>query len=105
VGKPNPAYFGERPELHEAQSTLTALSASGLPLFLIVAENDLAGMHRHAVAVLKGRMDHERPLPQFLVLDGNNHFSPVLLLNSTVDSLGPRLLEFIGRPVAALSTS
>ena len=105
VGKPNPAYFGERPERYQAQSSLQALSRSALPLFLAVAELDPLSLHAHAVAVMKGRIDSGHAAPQFVVLDGNNHFSPVLLLNSRVDSFGPRLLEFISRPEQPASSS
>ncbi len=97
VGTPNPAYFGERPEMYEAQSSLQSLSRSAFPMFLAVAELDPIRMHAQAVAVMKGRVDHGGATPQFVVLDANNHFSPVLLLNSRVDSFGPRLLEFMSR--------
>ena len=97
VEAPNAAYFGVDPEKFERQSSLAGLSNSDMPLFLIVGENDFSSLQRDAVAVMSGRIHANKPLPQFLVVDGSNHFSPVLLLNSEVDTVGPRLLEFIGR--------
>lgn len=97
IGKPNPAYFGERPELYSSQSSLPGLALSDIPLFLAVSELEPIRMHVEAISVMKARLDNEKTLPQFVVLDGNNHYSSVLLLNSVVDLLGPRLLEFFAR--------
>lgn len=97
VGKPNAAYFGDRPEAYASQSSLPGLASSVVPLFLAVAEHDPTSMHAQAIAVLQARVQSGLSTPQFVVLDGNNHYSPVLLLNSTADLLGPRLLEFFSR--------
>ena len=105
VGKPSAAYFGERPELYAAQSSLKGLALTDLPLFLAVAEHDPQGIQAHAAAVVKARSDAGRPPAQFAVLDGNNHYSTMLLPNSSIDLLGPRILEFISRPVSSTPRS
>ena len=101
VGKPSTAYFGERPELHEAQSSLKGLALTDVPLFIAVAEHDPQGIQAHAAAVVKARSDTGKPPAQFAVLDGNNHYSTMLLPNSSIDFLGPRILEFISRPISS----
>lgn len=97
VGTPSAAYFGTDPARYAAQSSLGGLAVSDLPLFLAVAEHDPPGIRAHAVAVMQARCDAGRPMAQFAVLDGNNHYSTVLLPNSNADVLGPRILEFMSR--------
>lgn len=97
LGKPNAAYYGDRPETYVSQSTLAGLSALRLPLFVAVAEHDPPSMQAQAAALIQARAQSGLALPQFAVLDNNNHYSPVLLPNSTADPLGPRLLEFFSR--------
>jgi triacylglycerol lipase len=100
IGKPNPNYFGDQPENYPSQSSLAKLAAADVPLFIGVAEFDPALMHRNAAALVQARVASGKPIPQFVLLYENSHFSTVLLINSVVDTLGPRLLEFMARPSA-----
>lgn len=100
IGKPNPNYFGEQSEDYPKQSSLAKLAAADVPLFIGVAEFDPGLMHTNAAALLQARVANGKPIPQFVLLYENSHFSTVLLINSVVDTLGPRLLEFMARPSA-----
>jgi acetyl esterase/lipase len=99
MGRPNPAYFGEDPEQFERQSSLLPLAILPVPLFLAVAEFDPPLMQANAVELMRERLKNGGPLPQFQVVMGNNHFSPALLFNSSIDTLGPNIFEFIKRLV------
>jgi triacylglycerol lipase len=94
-GRPNPAYFGEDPSVFESQSSLRALAGSAIPLLLVVAELDPPLMHSNAVELMRERLIAEAPLPRFQVLLGHNHFSPAMLFNSSIDTLGPNIVDFI----------
>ena len=37
----------------------------------------------------------DRAMPRFQVLPDHNHVSPAMQINSSVDTLGPSLLEFV----------
>jgi triacylglycerol lipase len=95
--KPNPNYFGEDEAQFARQSSFPALASSSLPLFLVVAELDPPLMHVNAVELMRERLANGATLPQFQVLLGHNHFSPAMLFNSSIDTLGPNILEFIKR--------
>jgi triacylglycerol lipase len=96
-GRPNPAYFGDDSAQFERQSSLLPLATSSVPLFLVVAEFDPPLMHVNAVELMRERLNAGGALPQFQVVLGNNHFSPALLFNSSIDILGPSILEFMKR--------
>ncbi|WP_167306570.1 alpha/beta hydrolase [Paraburkholderia steynii] len=94
ICKPNPAYFGERVDLHVQRLSLQGLANFDFPLFLGVTEFDPDLMHSNAVTVMHKRLTSRKQCTQFVILYENNHYRPILLLNSAVDTLAARFLEF-----------
>ncbi|MBX5462469.1 MAG: alpha/beta hydrolase [Steroidobacteraceae bacterium] len=102
VADPNPfhtAYYGADREKWAACSTLEGLAASAVPLFFSVSELDAADFHRQAAALVPAFMRARGTCPPLHWLPGHNHLSPVLAIGSHVDTLGPRIREFISAVV------
>jgi arylformamidase len=89
------AYFGEDEAKLENTSFLGALAGTTVPLFVVVAEMDPHDFRNQFVVLLEARVRRKLPLPRFVQLIGHNHLSTVWCLNSSADTLGPELLDFM----------
>lgn len=88
-------YFGRDRGRYAAQSAVLGLAASGVTCLFTISEFDLPLFHAQLAAVFAARVAMRGRSPQVLYLHGHNHFSSSLQLGSTIDTLGPPLLDWI----------
>ncbi len=89
------AYFGGDDAKLENASFLGALASTSVPLLVTVAELDPYDFQNQFVMLLEARVRRKLPLPRLAQLAGHNHLSTVWCMNSTADTLGPELKNFI----------
>jgi triacylglycerol lipase len=89
------AYFGEDAAKLEHTSFLGALAGTQVPLFVVVAELDPHDFQNQFVTLLEARVRRRLPPLRFVQLRGHNHFTTVWCLNTSADTLGPEIRNFI----------
>ncbi len=89
------AYYGDDATRWSEQSTLAQLAEAKLPCFYTVSELDPPDFQRQAAWLVEAHAARQGRWPRMLQLTGHNHISPVLLIGSAMDALGPELLRFI----------
>jgi triacylglycerol lipase len=89
------SYFGDDDGQLENVSFLGALAGAQVPLLVTVAELDPHDFQNQFVTLLEARVRRRLPLPRFAQLDGHNHLSTVWCMNSSADTLGPEIKDFL----------
>ena len=90
------ANYGEDPARFAEQSTLMKLSEDPVPCFYTVSEFDPTDFQRLSAWVVEAHAARQGRWPRLMQLAGHNHLTGVLQIGSPVDTLGPKLLRFIG---------
>ncbi len=88
-------YFGRDRGRYAAQSSVLGLAATDVPCLFTISEFDLPLFHAQLAAVFAARVAMRGRSPQVLHLRGHNHFSSSLQLGSSIDTLGPALVDWI----------
>ena len=97
-GKPSPnhlAYFGDDVSKYAEMSPLGAIKPDHPQTYICVTEFDPYPLSWPSSALLEALVKCDRRMPWFRVLRDHNHVSPAIQINTSVDTLGPELLEFI----------
>lgn len=97
-GKParnQTAYYGDELGNWEAMSPLYHVREGHPPAFLAVAENDPYSLAWPTAALAARLVQLDKAIPRIKRLDGHNHVSPAMQINSEIDMLGPDLLDFV----------
>ena len=93
------AYFGADASLYEARASVSRLAAARLPLLIAHSEREPREFADQARA-LGAALEKRGGAPQCEVLEGHNHFSPVMSLGSTDISFSRTLADFVRRTVS-----
>lgn len=89
------AYYGEDRAVDARASSTAGLIASTVPLLFTVSEFDPAQFHKQAADLCAAWAAAKAVFPRMLWLRGHNHQSSTVSIGSSVDSLGPQILDFI----------
>jgi acetyl esterase/lipase len=89
------AYFGDDAANNAAGSTLAGLAKTQIPLLLVLTEMDPPEFQRQTLVLLESYLKRNRRLPYFVHLNGHNHLSSTMHLNTADTVLGERILDFI----------
>jgi acetyl esterase/lipase len=92
---PAAAYYGEDQSKFGDRTTLNEIDGREIPLFLIDSEFDPGFMQMETVDLMAAVCKRDGKCPRRLHLQGHNHISETLHLNSADESVGPALLDFI----------
>ena len=99
------AYYGTDPTQWDARSPLgmaKAYSGVKVPTFVIVAELDINPIERASVDMY-ALLCKRDGCPRYKQVQGHNHTSVVMHLNTDDNSLGPDLLDFVNRTVRQMA--
>jgi acetyl esterase/lipase len=97
-GKPGPnhiAYYGDDLSKYPEMSPVNTIKPDHPATYISVTEFDPYPLAWPSFALTSALAKQDRRAPWFRVLRDHNHVSPALQINSSVDNLGPELLEFI----------
>jgi triacylglycerol lipase len=89
------AYFGEAESKYDGLSFVGALAAASVPLFVVLAEFDPPDFHIQFVVLLETLVRRQVPIPRFVQLMAQNHFTTTWRMNTGTDTLGPEILKFV----------
>jgi triacylglycerol lipase len=89
------AYFGDDEANHVAGSTLAGLAKTPIPLLLVLTEMDPPEFQRQTLVLLEHYLKRNGRLPYFVHMNGHNHLSSTMHLNTADTYLGERILDFI----------
>lgn len=89
------AYFGAERGSYAAMSTCAALATSTTPCLYSVSELDPPKFQRQAVALVDAHFASKGAWPRISYLHGHNHLSPVQLLGTDGDEVGPLIASFV----------
>ena len=89
------AYFGEDEGNYAAGSTLAGLSKTQIPLLLVLTEMDPPEFQRQTLVLLEQCLRRTGRLPYFVHMNGHNHLSSTMHLNTPDTQLGDRILDFM----------
>ncbi len=89
------AYFGDDPANYEAGSTLQGLTRTTIPLLLVLTELDPPEFQRQTLVLLDQYLKHNHKLPYFVHMNGHNHLSSTMHLNTSDTLLGDRIRDFV----------
>jgi len=90
------AYFGLDEANYAAGSTLQGLAKTSIPLLLVLTEMDPPEFQRQTLVMLQHYLKHNGRLPYFVHLNGHNHLSSTMHLNTEDTLLGERIVDFVG---------
>ncbi len=92
------AYFGADAQKYPARSSINLLEkAPHVPTFIVIAEYDAPGLDVIGAELFASLCARDSVCPRFRRLDGHNHMSMVYHFNTTDDSLGRQVLDFVRR--------
>jgi acetyl esterase len=89
------AYFGAEESRWRRMSPINAVRPGHPPVLVSVAEFDPWPLQWSSPAMIEALSKCDREMPWVIYNRGHNHISPALQINSSVDDLGPQLLEFV----------
>lgn len=89
------AYFGTDASLFAQRSPVHALATTRLPCLFTVAELDPERFQRQADRMVQATLNARGDWPRMHYLAGHNHLSPVQILGTEGDEVGPILARFI----------
>jgi len=95
------AYFGDDEANHVAGSTLAGLAKTPIPLLVVLTEMDPPEFQRQTLVLLEHYLKRNGRLPYFVHMNGHNHLSSTMHLNTADTSLGERILDFIALHASA----
>lgn len=94
-GGPELVYYGEDPQSLSQGNILSKIDGRKIPLFLIDSEFDPGFMQQGTVELMAAVCKRDNKCPRRLHVQGHNHISEAIHLNSADESVGPALLDFI----------
>jgi dipeptidyl aminopeptidase/acylaminoacyl peptidase len=101
TGDPNAknmqAYFGDDASAYVERSPITHIRESSVPLFLVNAEYDNAGLDVLGAELFAAICERDGKCPRFTRLEKHNHISEVTSFNTADEQLGREILEFMKR--------
>ena len=89
------AYFGEDDSKIENLSFVGALAGASVPLFVLLAQFDPPDFLKQFVVLLETHVRRQVPMPRFVQLMAQNHFTTTWRMNTGSDTLGPEILKFV----------
>lgn len=90
------AYFGTDESKYEAQSPVTHVGKSKVPLLITIAEYDPGALASQSFDLARAVTVRDGKAPQFSFFRGHNHVSTVQSLGSGQDDVGGRIRDFLG---------
>jgi triacylglycerol lipase len=97
-GEPNEydrAYFGADRSRYGKLAALPGLVATKVPLLFVLTELDADPFHEQGLVLVNAWFARHGRWPHFLCLEGHNHFTSTMHLNSPDNYLGKRILDFL----------
>lgn len=91
------AYFGHDEANYAAGSTLQGLTKTRIPLLLVLTEMDPPEFQRQTLVLLNQYLQHNGRLPYFVHMNGHNHLSSTMHINTSDAHLGESLSDFVGK--------
>jgi triacylglycerol lipase len=91
------AYFGNDRARYPARSAVLALASTAVPCLFTINQFDPPLFHRQFASVVAARTAMRGQCPEVLYLHGHNHFSSAMQLGTPLDTLGPKLEQFVRR--------
>jgi len=92
------AYYGEDTSKYAEMGSLGNVK-SNVPVFILVAENDVFNFQIAATRLIQEVAVHQHRVPWFRMLHGHNHVTPLFSIDTDDPSVGPELIEFVQRYV------
>lgn len=89
------SYYGIRPRMRASHSSLHELAQARLPCLFACAQFDTPLFRQQATRVSEAFLIQQGQLPPLIDLPHHNHVSPVFVLGSADDDVGPQLMSFI----------
>jgi acetyl esterase/lipase len=90
------AYYGEDTSKYAEMGSLGNVRSS-VPVFILVAENDVFNFQLAATKLIAEVTAHQRKAPWFKMLHGHNHVTPLFSIDTDDPTVGPELIEFVRR--------
>lgn len=95
------AYFGDDPARYAERSSIQGLTATDLPLMIVLAEHEPALFEQQSLELVNRLFERHRRFPCFVRLMGHNHFTTTLHLNTADDYFGRQIAGFVATHRAA----
>ncbi len=92
------AYFGD--DDSRIASFIGPLASASVPLFVVLAEFDPPDFLRQFAVLLETHVRRQVPMPRFVQLMAQNHFTTTWRMNTSTDTLGPEILRFVAETSA-----
>ncbi len=92
------AYYGEDTSKYGQMGSLGNVK-SNVPVFILVAENDVFNFQVAATKLIEEVTLHQGKAPWFRMLHGHNHSTSLYSIDTDDPSVGPELIEFVRRYV------
>ncbi len=92
------AYYGEDTSKYAQMGSLGNVKSS-VPVFILVAENDVYNFQVAATKLIDEVTERQGKAPWFRMLHGHNHSTSLLSIDTEDPSVGPELIEFVSRYV------
>jgi acetyl esterase/lipase len=89
------AYYGKDTSKHPAMSSIKNVGGRKIPVFIVIAELDMASIIYQNHALIDALYKRDQALPIISVLIGHNHISETTHFNTKDESIGPDILEFV----------
>lgn len=89
------SYLGGDAAHYADRSSLQALSKTDIPLLVGLSEWDPENFQEQSLNLLNAILKEKGGLPQSVMLNGQNHISPILYLGLPGDVLAPALMYFV----------
>ncbi len=91
------SYYGDDPAIWQAARMNPALLAATIPMLFAVSELDGVDFRIQAARIVSDWAEAGRGFGPVYQLDGHNHVTPVQLIGSAHDTLGPLVRRFVER--------
>jgi triacylglycerol lipase len=95
IGDNHRAYFGSGDELYRRSYLVDGVARTAVPLMLVLTECDPAFFHAQALEVVAACVKEHGRWPRFVLMQGHNHFTSTMHMNTPDDELGRQILEFV----------
>ncbi len=97
LGTPRTEYYGTDAAAYPAQSTVSGLVRSKVPMLVAVAEYDPPEIARHTTRLLHAFGESGAALPRVVQVAGHNHYTTTHHLGTADERLGDALADFMSR--------
>ncbi len=101
-------YYGEdkaKWAANVATGLLDRYKGKMVPTFILTAELDPVSIEAPGIALLSKLCAMEAGCPRYMQVQGHNHITTALHINTSDDTLGPHLLDFVRRTVSTQMAS